>query len=352
VGLGAIVALLLASSCGARTALSEPCIIPLEREPAAVVYLVHWTFACHRGGGRCLDDELLAGRDKFEAIRHSLAYTLEVIDGVALTGAMPTQTIRIEDLIPDLPDGGVNPAWCATPEELTVAIGPNNGSSVQAYFDPAAWSGLRHPNGKGPVLPNLTVVESSLLSEGSARTRRLLILLDTGTRGCYGPDDSSLIDDAHYAEIRGAFERLADQGIRTLVMGMTREFEPWQYEVQGPLRTLSAEAEGGGLARDPTPDDPGLFYDYADEAAVLPVLHDEIVAPFYCTLYPTEPAPGPANVALISSSGDDLPHDPSHLDGWDFTDADHTTIRLFGAACDSTIESRASFHLLVQGAEC
>lgn len=350
--LGAIVALLLASSCGARTALSEPCTIPLEREPAAVVYLVHWTLACHRGDSRCLENWLLGGRDKFEAISHSLSYTLEVIDGVALTGAMPTQTIRLEDLIPDLPDGGVNPAWCATPEELTVGIGPDNGSSLQAYFDPAAWSGLRHPNGRGLVLPNLPVVERSLLRAGSARTRRLLILLDTGGRGCSGPDYSSLIDDARYAEIRGAFERLADEGIRTLVLGMTRDFEPWQYEVQGRLRTLSAEAEGGGLARDPTPDNPGLFYDYADEAAVRPVLHDELVAPFYCTLYATEAAPGPANVALISSSGDELPHDPSHLDGWDFADADYTTIHVFGPACDSAIESRASFHLLVQGAEC
>lgn len=47
----ALVAALSVSGRGARTALTEPCVIPLRRERPIVVYLVDWAGGCERWRG-------------------------------------------------------------------------------------------------------------------------------------------------------------------------------------------------------------------------------------------------------------------------------------------------------------
>ncbi|MCZ7677933.1 MAG: hypothetical protein M5U28_03775 [Sandaracinaceae bacterium] len=44
-------AALSVSGRGARTALTEPCVIPLRRERPIVVYLVDWAGGCERWRG-------------------------------------------------------------------------------------------------------------------------------------------------------------------------------------------------------------------------------------------------------------------------------------------------------------
>lgn len=344
----------VASSCGARTELSQPCAIPLEREKPVVVFLVKWDAQCNNERGGCSDEFLYDGRDLIEVVRHSLAHILPVLDDVARIGAMPTQTIRFGDPEPGSgPDGGWDPGWCATPPGLTVAIGEGHGPRVEEYFSPEQWPFERRPNGQGSVLPNLPVVERELLAVGTDRTPRFLILIDSGRCGCPGdPGCSVHFDEADYAEVRARFAALVSRGIRTLVVGMRRFGEPDHWPQLNEIRLLSAEAEGGGLARADDGREPILFYEYTDVPAIEAVLHERIVRPFYCTLYPTAAVRDPDAVVLIAPGGGEAPpRDPTHRDGWDFLDATHGTIGLFGGACERAISSPRRLSLLVPGLE-
>lgn len=342
----------LAASCGARTGLDEPCWIPLEREEPAIVFLVQWNAHCDDYGGDCWSGDLFDGRDLFEASRSVLAALVPMLDGIARMGAMPSQTISVDDPIPDLPDGGWNPEWCATPPELAVPIGDLQGALVQRYFSLARWP-HGSVNGQGTVLPNLPVVERALLDAGGERTRRFVVLIDSGRRGCPGlPDSSTRIDDSDYAQIRAAFAGLASRGVRTLVVGLrafTEDGEPFLAQE----RILNAEAEGGGLARAAGSGDPIQFYDYADLPAVESIVHREIVVPFHCTLYAAEPVTDPTAVELSPIGAGEAPrHDPTRVDGWDFLDDARTTVGLFGAACERTVREGTTYRFLVLGGSC
>jgi hypothetical protein len=357
----------LALSCGARTGLSAPCLIPLEREKPAVVFLVEWNAACDNYRGGCSSDSLYEGRDLYEAVRYTLANVVPILDDVARLGAIPTSTVRLVESsrVPDLPDGGDDPAyWCGSPPALTVPIGEGHGAQVERYFSVEEWPhGHEGPNGAGGVLPALPIVERALMAAGNARTPRWILLIDNGSRGCtprfeHGCtwdlflDDCTEIDDARYAAIRAVYEALASRDVRTLVVGL-RRFTPdgWPYLLQ--QRILNAEAEGGGLARADDSYYPVHFYDYADVPALEAVLREQIVTPYYCTLYATAPVPDPTTVVMIAPGGGEAPlRDPTHRDGWDFLDTTHRRIGLFGAACDRATSMPARLSLLAAGQEC
>ncbi len=279
-----LVLVLLAVGCGARTALDQPCLIPLSRVKPAVVFLVQWNAYCDNTDGDCPPDDLFHGRDLAQVVRFTLSQLIPQLDTIALIGAMPTQTISISDRIDDLPDGGWNPAWCATPSALAVPIGAFHGASIQEYFSVGRWP-ARSPNGQGTVLPNLPVVEDALLSQGTAATRRLVILIDSGRRGCPGlADSSSTITDANYRQIRELFAQLTSSGLRTLVVGMRSVGASGVPDLTSEAR-LNAEAEGGGLARHDDSEHPVRFYDYANTRVLTSIIHDQVVVPYYCTLY-------------------------------------------------------------------
>lgn len=344
----------LALGCGARTGLSEPCIITLEREKPAVVFLVRWNAACDNYRGECFSDNLFQGRDVYQVVRFTLANVVPLLDDIARIGAMPTQTIRYSERVEE-PDGS-REEWCATPPALTVPIGEFHGSLVERYFSLEEWPHGDGPNGPGNTLPNVPVVERALLAAGTARTPRLVILIAAGGGSpffCPGVPDSALdLDDADYARIRAVFAGPASRGVRTLVVGMRRDtMDGWpDLRAEG---ILNAQAEGGGLPRADDAHYPIRFYDYADVPALEAVLRERVVAPFYCTLYATEPVPDPAAVVMIAPDAGDAPlRDPTHRDGWDFLDGTHRKIGLFGGACERTLSNPGRLSLLVRGREC
>lgn len=332
----------LFAGCGARTGLDLPWIVHLEREPPAIVFLVHWDAGCDNSVGTCHPSDLYAGgRDYGEAVRFTLAQLVPALDEVALLGAMPSQTLRLgvdgpESEAPAWPASD-SPGWCWTPPELTVPLGAGHGSLVQQYFSHESWpAGIGAPNGQGALIPNLPVVESALLAAGTERTDRLLVLIDDGSRGCDEVDALVVIDERRYAEIAGLYEEMNSHGVRTLVIGITKPWPAHYVHSQHQLRVLNAEAEGGGLPREPEDEgNPVFWYDYQDVGALQEVLRREIVMPYWCTLFAIEPIPSEVPVTMISTSGAEVPlRDSTRTNGWDFPDAERTSIGLFGDACE------------------
>lgn len=338
----------LAGACGARTALDEPCIVPLERERPAIVFLVEWSAACDNYRGGCAADSLFQGLDQFEVTRLTLGNVLPLLDDVALIGAMPTQTIRYGDPVDD-PDGS-SENWCATTAGLTVPIGEGHASLVERYFSLEEWPHGAGPNGQGAVLPALVEVERALLAAGNHRTPRFIVLIDAGDRGCPGVDGVLDVDEDVHEAIRAVFAALVERGIRTLVIGMRRfTADGWPFLRQQEI--LNAEADGGGLARSDDAFYPVWFYDYVDMPAIDEVLHAEIVAPYYCVLHLPRPVPDASAAVMIALDGQDVPRrDSDRVDGWDFLDA--SRVGLFGMACERAIASPRSFALRVSATGC
>lgn len=351
-----VVALCLCNSCGARTGLEAPRVVPLRRAAPVIVFLVDWDANCDNAAGTCFADELYdGGRDHYEAVRYALGNIVPMLDDVALIGAMPSQTLRLgvdgpESAAPGWPASD-SPGWCWTPGELSVPIGRSHGRVVEHYFSRVSWPVGERPNGQGALLPNLPVVERALFEASTERSRRLLILVDDGERGCGDQlDAGGRIDEARYVGIRDHYARLAERGVRTLVVGLTAPFSAYAVHSEHELQILNAEAEGGGLPRVPEDEsNPVLWYDYQDERAIQEVLEREIVTPYWCTLFTPEPVHEDARVELISTSANaEAPeYDPTRSRGWDFLDPDGTTLGLFGAACEAARDGR-EFALILE----
>jgi hypothetical protein len=75
---------------------------------------------------------------------------------------------------PDVTPGNL----CELPTMLGVPIGEQAGSSILPYL-----ARYPRPTGSATVLPDVPLAQGALLAVGSARTSRLLILIDHGVHG-------------------------------------------------------------------------------------------------------------------------------------------------------------------------
>lgn len=332
--------------CGARTRPVTPCIIPLVREKAAVVFLIEWEAS---GGPPYTPSPiyLLGGHQRVSAAMYALNYIIPTIDDVSLIGAMVSQTIRYGDVIPDVPDAADGPGWCAPATALGVPIAEGHGSEVIPYL-----TNELVPNGRGLVLADLPGVEGQLLATGGLHTPRFVILIDDGEHACPGPDDYTHITPSDSAAIESQLAALLAAGVRTIVIGMTpQDLSLDEFVVQQGFSVMNAEAQGGGVQR--TDARPYLYYDFADSAAVSNVLQSTIVRPYYCTLYLRAAIANRSDVGLVDASGGRAPaRDTTRANGWDWTDEAHGQITLFGPACEAAVASHEQFEIIDRGAVC
>jgi len=94
--------------------------------------------------------------------------------------------------------------------------------------------------------------------------------------------------------------------------------------------TLSAMAEAGGYPRAGTP----LYYPVTSADELVTTLRGLVNVARTCRLaLGAPPASGSLDAVDILGNGTTIPRDTSHTNGWDYTDAAHTTIDLHGPAC-------------------
>lgn len=202
---------------------------------------------------------------------------------------------------------------------IDVPIAPANAARVVAAIQATV------PNGDGtPTAPALASAMGYLSSRASDHQQFILLATD-GQPSCaldWEKDSGDASADAE--EAAGA--ALA-AGFPVFVIGVLDE-DPSDSTVD----RLNAMARAGGKPRGVDGDE-HRFYLASSQAELTQSL-TEITGQVASCVFSFDSAPPDAENIAVKLAGTKLSRDPGHANGWDYTDATHRGIELYGAACD------------------
>jgi hypothetical protein len=159
--------------------------------------------------------------------------------------------------------------------------------------------------------------------------------LDAGTCECVNSSPCSTNVDNCLDDLRtlGAVRDLAEQGIRTFVVGIpgTEDF----------VELLDAMAISGGTDID------GHHFSVRDAAELEEALRNATGSVVSCT-YDLEGIPDDPDSVFVIIDGIPIPRDTSRRNGWDFDD--EQTVHLYGEACDRIRDG--AFHSIEAVYDC
>lgn len=289
----AVLAALIASSCGARASLEAPCIAAMEQEPVTVVVVLDHTATAF--------DRVLPGkRSRFEAQFAALRTTFDMLRGVASIGAVITNNN----------DSFVPASGCENlPPPVLLSRGTPFATISSTYQGISNWVPFRLARALDLALPEVR-------RETAPTAGRFLVFF---THGYYCEQDPAPVAHA------------AAEGVPTLVIGM-----PIALPRAGELADRTAAAGGfaslGGSQR---------FVDGYDTAAVGEAVTRAILPSYYCRGRLRRPAGTAGEPAVRTDGGDAIVHDPARRAGWDWRDPAQESIEVFGPACDDLVRRRA-----------
>jgi hypothetical protein len=222
-----------------------------------------------------------------------------------------------------------------------VGLAPDNRVAIMTHLADAV------PAGGTPTAAALNNAAASMTALGDPTSPKYIILATDGGPNCnyflsadpgcsctYAtpewcctshPDQClfgyTCLDDQHTLEVVNDLRQ--NQGIDTFVIGLegTAEY----------VNLLNALAVSGGRPQVGGSTD---YYPAANQTELLNALQTIAVGLISCEIQLEEPPDFP-DLVTIYMDGQEVPRDPAQQDGWDYTDAQNTTIELFGAACDT-----------------
>ncbi len=210
------------------------------------------------------------------------------------------------------------------------------------------------PNGRTPTWLGVQSAGRYLQGRAAPNRFRALLLATDGAPNCNGAldgarcectalggtgqqqceDDPSLcLDDARTVQ---ALRELAAGGIPTYVVGIDGDGQP---EL---IASLSRLAVAGGR---PNPATSARPYYSVRRPEDLTSAFDQIQRQVSrCVFGVGRSVPAEATVT-VSQGATPITRDPSRQDGWDWTDADRSTLTMFGATCDRVAMSAAALQI-------
>ncbi|TAK31542.1 MAG: VWA domain-containing protein [Myxococcaceae bacterium] len=210
------------------------------------------------------------------------------------------------------------------------------------------------PNGRTPTWLGVQSAGRYLLGRAAPRRFRAILLATDGAPNCNGAldgarctctalggtgqqqceDDPSLcLDDGRTVS---EVARLAAQGVPTYVVGIDGDNQPELITV------LSQLAVAGGRPNPATATRP--YYSVRRPADLLSAF-DQIQRQVSRCVFGVPSAVPPSATVSVTLAGAALARDPDRQNGWDWTDAERTTLTLFGAACDRASSGATSVRL-------
>ncbi|MBK8692081.1 MAG: VWA domain-containing protein [Deltaproteobacteria bacterium] len=214
--------------------------------------------------------------------------------------------------------------------------------------------GRTEPNGRTPTWLGVQSAGRYLLGRAAPRRFRAILLATDGAPNCNGAldgarctctalggtgqqqceDDPSLCldDDRTVSEVA----RLAAQGVPTYVVGIDGDNQPELITV------LSQLAVAGGRPNPATATRP--YYSVRRPADLLSAFDQIQRQVSRCVFGVPSAVPSSATVS-VTLADVAIARDPERQNGWDWTDAERTTLTLFGAACDRASAGETSVRL-------
>ncbi|HEY1557497.1 MAG TPA: vWA domain-containing protein [Kofleriaceae bacterium] len=202
-------------------------------------------------------------------------------------------------------------------DAIPVPLGDNNGSTISTMLtDALDMADPLYP--AGPCVTNIdTGLEQAATDPGLADTTRksyMMLVTDGGqSKTCSegGGDTGS----------ESAVQTLEAMGVNTFVVGFGSEVKT---DFLNTLAALGGEALPGATQ-----------YYQADTAGDLDMAFQAIASQVVSCEYTVSPAPpDPSQIYVWFDQTQSVPHDPTHMNGWDY-DSGSQLITLYGAACDS-----------------
>ena len=250
----------------------------------------------------------------------------------ALHVVLPSVEVDVSMGLVAFPAAGVPneaPGACTAPTALDVVPSFNNSAGVLRVLD------MSSPAGGTPTNAALRVAAQFFATEPNPIARRFVVLATDGGPNCnanagtapscrcsapgycpFGADSNCLDDAATLNTLR----MMHANGIDTFVIGLPGT------ESLGDV--LDAMADAGGQPRAPTP----RYYNAGStteiESAFGSITSGLVNCRFHLDMAPPDPS-----LVDLRLGGTSLRYDPTHADGWDWSDATHTEIVFYGATC-------------------
>jgi hypothetical protein len=233
------------------------------------------------------------------------------------------------------PEGGTgNGTACLAPSVTTridLPVAPMNAAMLVQAINAV------QPMGDGTPTGVAITVATDYLKTLPADSRKYILLATDGQPSCYGTLGALTEEDGEKAMSRSAavnaVSAAAAAGIHTFVVGLVIK--------TNDTNTLNALATAGLEARnDPNPL-AMKFYQASTQNELSRALEAITGVVSTCVFPLSKPPPVPDNIA-VKVSGTKAPQDPSHANGWDYSNATLTEVEVFGSWCEMIRNSAAN----------
>jgi len=217
---------------------------------------------------------------------------------------------------------------CGANKAPVVAIGAGNAAAIASAIKNTS------PSGNTPTRDAVSTGAAYLMTVSDSNPKYLLLATDglpNCPAGCSltNPSSACTMTD-NPAEDRAATDAVAAAaaaGLPTFVVGVG---------MTGADATLNAMAVAGGR---PQTGAATSFYSVSDTASLVTALNSILGRVASCKFNIGAAPNTMTSVDYIDVFGDGtkIPQDPSHANGWDYTNAAHTAIEVHGPTCDAIL---------------
>lgn len=215
----------------------------------------------------------------------------------------------------NLRTGSVNgDGACVVPEVLDVVPATGSAREITARLRATG------PTGSTPTAAALERAGRYLLERTPPDRPRALLLATDGWPNC-GAAGTSLD-----ARVFSVLSRLAEGGVPTYVLGLDDPSQGALVDVLNRLAEAGQRPRRDGIQ--------ARYYAVREARALGEAFEDALASVTRCTLALSPPA-APAESVAVAVDGRVVPRDPTHRDGWDWSDPGRHGVLFHGGACEA-----------------
>ena len=216
-------------------------------------------------------------------------------------------------------------AMCTVNANMNVPIGTGTGTAISAAITTRTDAMGNVRMGSRTPTRSAELVATTYLSGLTDPNPRFILLATDGLPNCI-PGDTN-VGNTDPAGTVAAVAAALTAGLPTFVVGVATSTDP------NSDMTLTMAANAGGHPRAATP----TYYPVSSAADLVTAFADIVGIAATCT-FQIGAAPNDRTSKDhidVFGDGNKITYDTTHTDGWDYTDATHTAVQVYGATCDA-----------------